>query len=428
MKRRNDPNSQFRREIIALLEKYTPKTELNSRLEFTELFKKERISTWHLAWLFSIVKKQYACDNIPWDDECFLDIVYVEHNIIYKKILEEIGELADLPKIQAMPASQRNDTVKEMLGISFEISIELSEEAIPSYWIERIEDPLESKIFLALFEGVCSLSRAQRKAIMSVDKYGSQKHAEKLVESLVRLAVSYPENIHEKIFCKIIKGEIFSYVFFPEHDQQVKGAEVKKCSAEWCALTQSQANFIISNPKERVEPIKRGFYFGVDDLWVSKDDISELDKHSLQADDNASYEGLNSLIEERSKDNNGVDNDLKKKGVKARGGGHVRGQLEDFVACFIRETGIDSYDDFVDELKKNYAIDSSCEVLPSSECLSFDNHTMIKDVFFIPPPKAEHKNGSVHFKRHVVAGKYKDDKRSIDTFDDIFRAAKKIPS
>lgn len=85
---------------------------------------------------------------------------------------------------------------------------------------------------------------------------------ERLKNSLVRLTKNFSPLDQEKLITKIIKGEIFSYIFVPE----IPG----KYPQEWLALRPSQANTIIQNPGEKIT-ISLGERYGtvdIDCLWI----------------------------------------------------------------------------------------------------------------------------------------------------------------
>ncbi|HAT1797958.1 TPA: hypothetical protein JBL19_04150 [Legionella pneumophila] len=95
----------------------------------------------------------------------------------------------------------------------------------------------------------------------------------RIKNSLVRLTKTYGGAELEKIITKIIKGEIFSYIFVsaPTYPQ------------EWSALTQRQAYLIIQNPKEKVfTPVcELEVVADIDCLWVIEDEVRRILSHDI---------------------------------------------------------------------------------------------------------------------------------------------------
>lgn len=106
-----------------------------------------------------------------------------------------------------------------------------------------------------------------------ITNHGITRTIERIKDSLVRLTKNYSGQKLEEVSACIIKEKLFAFIRCPEN--QPLSTSSHKCHAEWHTLTSCQASVIFScHPKNKVV-LFHDFAFGVDDIWVSKDEAGE---------------------------------------------------------------------------------------------------------------------------------------------------------
>lgn len=281
-----------------------------------------------------------------------------------------------------------------------------------------------------------------------VEKFGVDKLGDEIKNSLVRLTKHYREETLEEAINKIIKGEIFTYVFFPEHDERMSNHETKekdepvkvwseRCSEAFHALTTSQANYVISFQPSKVELLRRGYYFGIDDLWISKFDLMVRPVSPLSSDgavtaaaalvsDTEELKGEtlegkvpSTIAKPDNISNTSSTTELSTNKQKTRAKSKTRQRLENFVAHLVAAGNCDSYTKFINYFKENHFFPSRSKVDYETE--AYNNHEDVKHVYFVKENNAEKNVIKVHFSFADENGRLKKQKiYSSSSFKKIF--------